>query len=124
MTASPQPTAYGRIFPPRADWLARAPVEPIIEPELPIVDTHHHVWRNRGGWNDLGAHRVRRTGSSCLVEQRLRLDEIRGTETFGESGIYGRDQIVHFPAPALSDPQPAKADGRPQLPQGRVLLLR
>ena len=48
MTANPQPTAYGRIFPPRAEWLARAPVEPIIEPELPIVDTHHHVWENRG----------------------------------------------------------------------------
>src|SRR5215467_10976549 len=48
MNANLQPTAYGRIFPPRADWLARAPVEPIIEPDLPIVDTHHHVWRNRG----------------------------------------------------------------------------
>jgi L-fuconolactonase len=48
MNANPQPTAYGRIFPPRADWLARAPAEPIIEPELPIVDTHHHVWRDRG----------------------------------------------------------------------------
>ena len=48
MNANPQPTAYGRIFPPRADWLARAPVEPIIEPELPIIDTHHHVWRDRG----------------------------------------------------------------------------
>lgn len=42
--ASSQPTAYGRIFPPRADWLARAPVEPILEPELPIIDTHHHLW--------------------------------------------------------------------------------
>jgi predicted TIM-barrel fold metal-dependent hydrolase len=48
MNANPQPTAYGRIFPPRADWLARAPVEPIIEPDLPIFDTHHHVWRDRG----------------------------------------------------------------------------
>src|SRR5215472_17383529 len=48
MNANPQPTAYGRIFPPRADWLARAPAEPIIEPDLPIIDTHHHVWRDRG----------------------------------------------------------------------------
>src|ERR1043166_8331573 len=48
MNATPQPTAYGRIFPPRADWLPRAPVEPIIEPDLPIIDTHHHVWRDRG----------------------------------------------------------------------------
>ena len=48
MNANPQATAYGRIFPPRPDWLARAMVEPIIEPELPIIDTHHHVWRDRG----------------------------------------------------------------------------
>ncbi len=42
--ANTQPTAYGRIFPPRADWLARAPAEPILEPDLPIIDTHHHLW--------------------------------------------------------------------------------
>jgi L-fuconolactonase len=38
------PTAYGRIFPPNPAWLARAADEPILEPELPIVDAHHHVW--------------------------------------------------------------------------------
>ena len=32
----------------REDWLARR-TEPIIEPELPIVDPHHHLW-DRGGW--------------------------------------------------------------------------
>ena len=49
MTAS-QPTAFGRITPPRADWLAKAPPEAIIEPGLAVVDTHHHVWRDRGGY--------------------------------------------------------------------------
>jgi len=38
------PTRFGRIRPPDAAWLARAPREPILEPELPIVDTHHHLW--------------------------------------------------------------------------------
>src|SRR5499433_4346645 len=38
------PTRYGRIRPPDEAWLARAPREPILEPELPIVDTHHHLW--------------------------------------------------------------------------------
>jgi len=32
----------------REDWLARR-TEPIIEPALPIVDPHHHLW-DRDGW--------------------------------------------------------------------------
>lgn len=48
MSASNQPTAFGRISPPREDWLARAPAEPILDPGLEIVDTHHHLWLNRG----------------------------------------------------------------------------
>ncbi|MFC7539668.1 hypothetical protein ACFQU2_09690 [Siccirubricoccus deserti] len=39
-----QPTRYGRIFPPNPAWLAQRPPEPILEPELPIVDAHHHLW--------------------------------------------------------------------------------
>ena len=38
-----EPTAFGRIFAPRAHWLALAPHEEILEPELPIVDPHHHL---------------------------------------------------------------------------------
>src|SRR5439155_19832950 len=38
------PTRYGRIRPPDEAWLAKAPREPILEPELPIIDTHHHLW--------------------------------------------------------------------------------
>jgi len=35
--------------PDRLDaWLARAAPEPILEPDLPIVDPHHHLW-DRGG---------------------------------------------------------------------------
>ena len=41
-------TQYGRIFPPRPDWLANAPPEPILEPHLPIIDTHHHLWHRPG----------------------------------------------------------------------------
>jgi len=38
------PTSYGRIFPPNAAWLSQRPPEPILEPDLPIVDAHHHLW--------------------------------------------------------------------------------
>ncbi|WP_431270792.1 amidohydrolase family protein [Dankookia sp. P2] len=44
MRTIPQPTRYGRIFPPDAAWLARRPAEPALEPDLPIVDAHHHLW--------------------------------------------------------------------------------
>lgn len=39
-----KPTQFGRIFKPDPAWLAKAPAEPILEPELAIVDTHHHLW--------------------------------------------------------------------------------
>jgi L-fuconolactonase len=35
----------------RQDWLDRRH-EPILEPDLPIVDPHHHLW-DRGGWRYL-----------------------------------------------------------------------
>ena len=38
-------------LPVREDWLARR-AEPIIDPELPIVDPHHHLWQ-RGDWRYL-----------------------------------------------------------------------
>ncbi len=34
---------------PNLDWLARRS-EPIVEPELPIVDPHHHLWDRGGGY--------------------------------------------------------------------------
>jgi predicted TIM-barrel fold metal-dependent hydrolase len=42
-------TRFGRIFPIRDAWLAKAPAEAIIEPDLPIIDTHHHFWHRRSG---------------------------------------------------------------------------
>jgi predicted TIM-barrel fold metal-dependent hydrolase len=49
MSAAPNKTAFGRIFPPRDAWLAKAPPEPVIDPDLPIIDTHHHLWHRTGG---------------------------------------------------------------------------
>lgn len=47
MSAAQSKTAFGRIFPPRDAWLAKAPPEPILDPALPIIDTHHHLWHRR-----------------------------------------------------------------------------
>jgi L-fuconolactonase len=38
------PARFGRITAPDETWLATRPPETILEPELAIVDTHHHLW--------------------------------------------------------------------------------
>ena len=52
---------------PRQDWLARTP-ETTIEPELPIIDPHHHLWDRPNNrymleelLEDVGTHNVRQT---------------------------------------------------------------
>ena len=40
-----QPARFGRSFAPDEAWLARSPQEPILDPDLPIIDTHHHLWQ-------------------------------------------------------------------------------
>ena len=47
MTTESGPWPFGRIFAPDEAWLARQPAEAPIEPELPIIDTHHHLWHRR-----------------------------------------------------------------------------
>ena len=43
MSASPTP--FGRVRAPNDAWLARATAEDVLEPDLPIVDAHHHLWQ-------------------------------------------------------------------------------
>src|SRR5438067_13553445 len=41
----PRPSwQFGRIYTPDEAWLATAVPEPIFDPDLPIVDPHHHLW--------------------------------------------------------------------------------
>ena len=44
VSSAPRPTQFGRIHAPDEAWLAKRPPEPILEPDLPIIDTHHHLW--------------------------------------------------------------------------------
>ena len=39
-----QPTKFGKVYLPDAQWLAKAAPELVIEPGLAIIDTHHHLW--------------------------------------------------------------------------------
>lgn len=39
-----QSGSFGRIFTPDHEWLATHPVEAVLDPDLPIIDTHHHLW--------------------------------------------------------------------------------
>ena len=52
MAQSNQPGRFGHSAKPDDAWLAQQEKEPILEPELPIIDTHHHLW-DRGGWTYL-----------------------------------------------------------------------
>jgi L-fuconolactonase len=47
----PAPHSPSNYLAVRADWLARRS-EPALEPDLPIVDAHHHLW-DRPGWRYL-----------------------------------------------------------------------
>ena len=52
MTQSILPGRFGHSGKPDDAWLAKQEKEPILEPELPIIDTHHHLW-DRNGWTYL-----------------------------------------------------------------------
>src|SRR5580692_2136143 len=51
MPATPSPAPSHNYLPVRQDWLDRRR-EPILEPELPIIDPHHHLW-DRPDWRYL-----------------------------------------------------------------------
>lgn len=38
------PTPFGRVLPLDKAWLARLAPEDVLDPDLPIIDTHHHLW--------------------------------------------------------------------------------
>ncbi len=48
MSPPKSPDAIGAVALPDEAWLARQATEPILEPERPIVDPHHHLWDRRG----------------------------------------------------------------------------
>ena len=113
MSATPAQLAAiaANYLPVREGWLDRRK-EPILEPELPIVDPHHHLW-DRPGWrylfddlrNDTGSgHNIlgtvfiqarsmhRATGP---VEMRPvgETEFVNGIAAMSASGAYGKTKI-------------------------------
>jgi predicted TIM-barrel fold metal-dependent hydrolase len=105
--ATPSPT----YLPVRQDWLDRRR-EPILEPELAIVDPHHHLW-DRPGWRYLLDELLADTGSghnivaTVFVQARamVRADGpvemrpvgetefVNGVAAMSASGIYGKTKV-------------------------------
>ncbi len=98
-------------LPVRPEWLARRS-EAVLEPELPIVDAHHHLW-DRPGWRYLADELLADTGAGHAVtatvfmqaQAMTRRDgppEMRpvgetefanGVAAIGASGRYGRTRL-------------------------------
>lgn len=48
MSGNDPSRAFGRISAPRQEWLSRAEPEQILDPSMPIVDSHHYLWDSPG----------------------------------------------------------------------------
>jgi L-fuconolactonase len=112
MTLTTAPHSPGSYLAVRPDWLARRS-EPALEPDLPIVDAHHHLW-DRSGWryllDDLLAD-IRSSGHNiaatvfmqCQAMHRARgpqplrpvgeTEFVNGVAAMAASGIYGPARI-------------------------------
>ncbi len=113
MPESTRPTRFGRIHPPDEAWLAKRSPEPILEPDLPIIDTHHHLW-DRGGHRyllhefladvDTGHNVVATVFVECdamyrasgPVEMRPvgQTEFVAGQAAMSDSGRYGKTRVA------------------------------
>src|SRR6476646_652821 len=98
-------------LPVRQDWLDRRK-EPILEPDLPIVDPHHHLW-DRPGWRYLLDELLADTSTghniiaTVFVQARAMVratgptelqpvgetEFVNGIAAMSASGIYGRTKV-------------------------------
>jgi hypothetical protein len=67
MAQSIQPGRFGHSGKPDDAWLEKQEKEPILEPELPIIDTHHHLC---GPLPQTGVIGFKSTGSATRKPRR------------------------------------------------------
>jgi L-fuconolactonase len=113
MSASKQPTRFGRVYPPDEAWLAKQPPEPILDPDLPIIDTHHHLWDRpkhrylldefladiRTGHHIVATvfvecHAMYRAGGPKELQPVGETEFVAGIAAMSDSGIYGPTRIA------------------------------
>ena len=113
MSQTQQSTRYGRIRPPDEAWLAKALAETILEPALPIIDTHHHLWERpdhryllhelladlRTGHNVvatvfLECHAMYRGGGPAEMRPVGETEFVAGIAAMSESGLYGPTRVA------------------------------
>ena len=112
-TAPARPTQFGRIHRPDEAWLAKNPPEPILEPDLPIIDTHHHLW-DRGGHRYflpdfladaatghnviatvfLECHSMYRAGGPAEMRPVGEIEFVTGQAAMSASGMYGSTRVA------------------------------
>jgi len=63
-----QAESLGNVMTPDLEWVAKVS-EPALEPELPIVDPHHHLWQRTG--NDYMFHDLLADTHPVLEEPAL-----------------------------------------------------
>ena len=96
MAQSIQPGRFGHSSKSDDAWLAKQEKEPILEPELPIIDTHHHLW-DRGGWTYLLPELLAdlNTGHNIIATVFVPLDVSRRRAGRDASGRRGRVRGRH-----------------------------
>ena len=107
------PTPFGRIFAPRDAWLAKAAPEPILEPDLPIIDTHHHLWERpdhrylihelladiKTGHNVVATvfvecHAMYRAQGPAEMRPVGETEFVAGIAAMSDSGLYGPTRVA------------------------------
>ena len=114
MTEAPKSAQqFGRIFPPRREWLQQQAAEPVLLPQLPIIDTHHHLWdlRNnrymfeeflsdlRSGHNVVATvfvecRSMHRRGGPLEMRPVGETEFVAGIAAMSESGNYGPTRVA------------------------------
>ncbi len=106
-------TRFGRIYPPDEAWLAKALPEEILDPDLPIIDTHHHLWQRpdhryllqdlitdlRTGHNVVGTvflqcHAMYRADGPEELRPVGETEFVAGIAAMSDSGGYGTTRVA------------------------------